>query len=139
MKSTHSGEPFTIDIKMIRKRLAVMGRNKSLGARWHSGKILKLGGEAMIPYLAWLLDITVNNATIPSDWKRATVVTIYKGRDQSVVTNYGPVSLTSLVCRQMENVIAGFLRQVWDTNKWLCEGQHGFRTGYSCESQIITV
>jgi len=22
---------------------------------------------------------------------------------------------------------------------WLCEGQHGFRPGYSCESQIVTV
>jgi len=44
-----------------------------------------------------------------------------------------------VVCRQMENVIAGYLRQVWDTNKWLYEGQHGFRSGYSCESQIVTV
>jgi len=39
----------------------------------------------------------------------------------------------------MENVIAGYLRQVWDTNKWLYEGQHGFRPEYSCESQIVTV
>jgi hypothetical protein len=35
------------------------------------GKILKLGREAMIPYFAWLLDITMNNATIPSDWKKS--------------------------------------------------------------------
>jgi hypothetical protein len=34
------------------------------------GKILKLGGEAMIPYLARLLDITMNNNSIPSDWKK---------------------------------------------------------------------
>jgi hypothetical protein len=39
----------------------------------------------------------------------------------------------------MENVIASYLRQVWDKNDWLYEGQHGFRTGYSCESQVITV
>jgi hypothetical protein len=31
------------------------------------GKILKLGREAMIPYFVWLLDITVNYATVPSD------------------------------------------------------------------------
>jgi hypothetical protein len=24
-------------------------------------------------------------------------------------------------------------------NDWLYEGQHGFRPGYSCESQVITV
>ena len=37
----------------------------------------------------------------------------------------------------MEHVIASYLRQVWDKNDWLYEGQHGFRPGYSCESQVI--
>ena len=39
----------------------------------------------------------------------------------------------------MEHVIASYLRQVWDKNDWLYKGQHGFRPGYSCESQIIAV
>jgi hypothetical protein len=39
----------------------------------------------------------------------------------------------------MEHVIAGYLRQIWDKNDWLYDGQHGFRPGYSCESQVITV
>jgi len=39
----------------------------------------------------------------------------------------------------MEHVITGYKRQVWDDRDWLYEGEHGFRTGYSCESQIITV
>ena len=92
MKPTRSGEPFTINIKMIRKQLAVIGRNKSMGPDGVPGKILKLGREAMIPYLARLLDITVNNATVPSDWKRATVVPIYKGDDRLSVAKYRPVS-----------------------------------------------
>jgi hypothetical protein len=39
----------------------------------------------------------------------------------------------------MEQVIASYLRQMWEENDWLYEGQHGFRPGYSCESQVITV
>jgi hypothetical protein len=39
----------------------------------------------------------------------------------------------------MEHVIASCLRQEWDRNDWLYKGQHGFRPGYSCESQVITV
>jgi hypothetical protein len=39
----------------------------------------------------------------------------------------------------MEHVIAGYIRQVWENSDRLYEGQHGFRPGYSCESQIITV
>jgi hypothetical protein len=29
------------------------------------------------------------------------------------------------------------LRQLWDKNDWLYEGQHGFRKGHSCEIQVI--
>ena len=58
---------------------------------------------------------------------------------RSLVTTYRPVSLTSVVCKQMEHVLASYLRQVWDKNDWLYEGQHGFRPGYSCESQVIAV
>jgi retron-type reverse transcriptase len=69
------------------------------------------------------------------------VVAIYKGGgvDLSVVKNYRPVSLTSVVRKQLEHVIAGYIRQVWENIAWLYEGQHGFRPGYSCKSQRITV
>jgi hypothetical protein len=80
----------------------------------------------MIPYLA-RLDITMNNGTLPADWKRAIVVPIYKGDDRSLITNYRPVGLTSVVCKQIEFVIASYLRQAWNKNKWLYEAQHGFR------------
>ena len=39
----------------------------------------------------------------------------------------------------MEHVITGYIRQVRENSAWLYEGQHGFRPGYSCESQTITV
>ena len=93
----------------------------------------------MIPYLARLLSITINNGNIPKDWKRAVVVPFHKGGDRSVVKNYRPVSLTSVVCKQMEHVIAGYIRQVWEDRNWLYEGQHGFRPGYTCESQLISL
>jgi hypothetical protein len=54
-------------------------KNKSIGPDGISVEILKLGGEAMIPYLTRLLDITMNNGTLPADWKRAIVFPIHKG------------------------------------------------------------
>ena len=35
--------------------------------------------------------------------------------------------------------MASYLRQAWDKNDGLYEGQHGFRLGYLCENQVITV
>jgi len=116
-----------------------MGRNKSIGPDGVPREILILGGEVLNPYLARLLDITIKNATIPSDWKTAMVVPIYKEGDRSVVTNYRPVSLISVVCKQIEHDIARYLRQVWNTNKWQYKDQHGFTPGYSCDRHIVIV
>jgi hypothetical protein len=85
----------------------------------------------MTPYLAKLLEISLNSATIPSDWKTSKVVPVYKGGDRLAATNYRPISLTS-VCKQLEHVMAGFLRQVCEKNDWLYKGQNGFRSGSQC-------
>jgi len=101
INSTHLDKPFTIKINIIRKRLAIIGRNKSVGPDGILGTILKMGGEAMIPYMERLLDITINNGTIPRDWKKSHCFPVYKGGDHSVVKNYRPVSLNSVVCKQL--------------------------------------
>ena len=85
-----------------------------------------------------MLDITISNGTIPRDWTKAIVVTIHKGGVRSVVKNYRPVSLTSLVSKQMEHVVAGYIGQTWEDRGWLYERQHDFIRGYSCENQTIT-
>ena len=94
--------------------------------------------SATIPYLAPLLDITINTATLQCDWKKDTMIPIHRG-DRPIVTNYGPASLNSIVCKQIEHVKTSYLRQVWDKNDWLYEGQHVFRPEYSCGREVITV
>ena len=79
VRCENTGDPFTTDIKTIRRRIKTIGKNKSVGPDRVSREILELGGEAMIPYLARLLDITMNNGTLPGDWKTATVIPIHKG------------------------------------------------------------
>jgi len=79
IQGENTGDPFTTDIKTIRRRIKAIGKNQSVGPDRVSGEILKLGGEAMIPYLARLLDVTMNNGTLSGDWKRATVIPIHKG------------------------------------------------------------
>jgi hypothetical protein len=68
LKTSHLYVPFTIK---MRKRLAMIGINKSVRPDDIPGDILKMGGEVMIPYLARLLDISINNGNIPGDWKKS--------------------------------------------------------------------
>ena len=60
IKLANPGETIIIDTKIIRKRLAKIGRNKSVGPDGFTGEILKFGGESMTPYLARLLEISLN-------------------------------------------------------------------------------
>ena len=122
IQSTQSGKPFTVSINIIRKRLSRIRRKKSVGPNRIPVEILKLGGEAIIPYLARLLDIMMNNNAIQSDWKKDRVVPTYEGGDRSVVGNYRPASLASVVCKQMEHVMARYLRQAWEMSGWLYDG-----------------
>ena len=71
-------KPLLLTLKIIRKILAKIRRKKSVGPDGVPGEILRLRGEALIPFLARLLEISLNNATVPSDWKKATVVSNYK-------------------------------------------------------------
>jgi hypothetical protein len=105
LECAYSGVPYTIDTKIIRRRVAAIGKT-SIRPNGISTEIPKLVGKAMIPYLARLLDITMSNGTLPADGKRAIVVPVHEGCDRSLVTNCRPVILTSVVCKQMEHVIA---------------------------------
>jgi hypothetical protein len=128
IQCANSGLLFTIDTKIVRKRAGAIGNNKPMGPDCISREILKLGWEAMIQCLTRLLDMTINNGTLPADWKRTIVVHIHKGIDRSLITNYRPVSLTSAACKQIEQVIA-YLRQVWDKNEWLYGGSTWSQAG----------
>ena len=93
----------------------------------------------MVKYLIRLFQVSLNNSKVPSDWKKATIVSIFKSGNRTNLHNYRPVSLTSVICKQMEKLIAEYMTRVWGESKWLYGGQHGFRSGYSCESQITTL
>jgi len=70
--------------------------------------------------------------------KKAIVVPIYKVGDRSVAGNYRPVSLTSVVLKQMDHFIVRHLRQDEEMSGWLYEGQNCFRARYSRDSQVVT-
>jgi hypothetical protein len=56
-----------------------------------------------------------------------------------MISKYRLISLTSVICKHMEHIIASYLGKIWDKKDLLFEGQHAYRLGYSCESQVIMV
>jgi hypothetical protein len=90
----------------------------------------------MTPYLVQLLDRTL--ITPLSKVAEKKMIPIYKWGDRSLVLNYKPISLITVVCKQMELIIALYPWKTWNKKDWLFKGQHGFSPGHSCESQVMT-
>ena len=58
--------------------------------------------------------------------------------DRHATGNYRPISLTSVSCKLLEHIICRHLLNRFEENSILTNLNHGFRSGYSCETQLLT-
>ena len=86
MSNTHSVPtgacPSPLILKSLGKCSRDLKKNKSIGTDGIYEQIIKLCVEAVIPYLARLLNMTINNCVPPADWKNVVVIPIHKGSDR---------------------------------------------------------
>ena len=62
---------------------------------------------------------------------------IFKKGDKADPSNYRPISLTCVLCKVLENIVASSLSKHFTELNILYELQHGFRERRSCETQLI--
>ena len=92
----------------------------------------------LVDSLTFLFQASLDQGTIPDDWKKAKIVPVYKKGDKGKAENYRPISLTSIICKMLEHIIDSNIRAHLDRHKILTDAQHGFRQKKSCETQLIT-
>ena len=66
--------------------------------------LLELSKEMSIPF-SILFNKSLETGKMPTDWKDADVVDIFKKGTKSIPGNYRPVSLTCVVCKSLESFI----------------------------------
>lgn len=84
-----------------------------------------------------LFSQSLQNASLPSDWKAGKVVPVPKPGDSSNPSNYRPITLTSIPCKLLEHIIYSNLIIFLEENNFFHNSQHGFRKHYSCETQLL--
>ena len=75
----------------------------------------------------------------PKAWKEANVSLIFKKGARNKVDNYRPVSLTSVCCKLLERLVRNALLKHMIENNYMSDKPHGFVTGRSCTTQMLTV
>ena len=62
---------------------------------------------------------------------------IYKKGEKELVTNYRPISLSSLVVKTMEKLVTNHILSYLEDHTLLSPHRYGFQAGLSCTSQLI--
>ena len=75
---------------------------------------------------------------LPKDWLSANISSAHKKGDRHLAENYRPLSLTSVSCKILEHIICQHLLNHLEKNNILTKLNHGFRSGFSCETQQLT-
>ena len=97
----------------------------------------ELAGEISEP-LAIIFEKSWRTGEVPMDWRRASVVPIFKKGGKEVPNNYHPVSLTSVPGKIMEQFIKQAVCKHLKDNAVLNKSQHGFHRNKSCQTNLIS-
>ena len=119
------------------KLLQGMNVNKAAGPDGIPNKILKSCAEEIAPVLTLIFKKSLETGNLPPDWKKANVTPLFKKGDKHTPQNYRPVSLTSICCKLLEHIVCRHVMNHLEKNNILSNLQHGFRSGHSCESQLV--
>ena len=93
----------------------------------------------LAPIIKVIFERSLETGTVPLIWNSPNVSPIFKKGDKSTAANYRPISLTCILCKVMEHIIASNLVRHIDSNGLMYDLQHGFRERRSCETQLVSL
>ena len=129
------------NIKFNRGELLLLIDNidisKSSGFQNISSKCLKDALSVLVSQLLYIFEQSYKLGIFPDDWKKATIVPLYKGGLKENVSNYRPVSLLPIPGKLLEKIIHDNIMIFFEKNKLISDMQNGFRKNHSTLSSIV--
>ncbi|MES9905174.1 MAG: reverse transcriptase family protein [Sedimenticola sp.] len=125
--------------ELVKKQLLKLNSSKSPGDDQMHPRILKELNNEICESLAVLFNKTISEGRLPSQWKFAVVVPLFKKGNKKKAENYRPVSLTSVVCKVLESIIRNVMMEHMESSELFVKHQHGFRPQHSCVTQLLEV
>jgi len=89
--------------------------------------------------LKLMYETSLRTKELPQDWVSANITAIFKKGQKSEVSNYRPVSLTSIVCKIMESIVRDYIMEHFIQNDLFSNKQFGFLPGRSTVLQLLNM
>ena len=81
---------------------------------------------------------SLKTGKVPFKWKNAFVIPVHKSGSKAVISNYRPISLTSILCRLLEKLVRKEIHDYCDKNSFINKCQFGFVKHRSVLTQLLT-
>ena len=100
--------------------------SKACGPDILSPHRLKEAASVISPSLAGLFNKTIQDGSLPEDWVSANIAPVFKRGDKHLISNYRPISLTSIVSKVLERLIHHKLYSFLEQQEVISHTQFGF-------------
>ena len=112
--------------------------SKAAGPDLIPGRIPNMLAPELAPIVHAIFTQSLETGKLPRDWSLANVAPMFKKGNRVLAENYRPVSLTCINCKLFEHIVCRHILDHVENQQILTNLQHGFRSGKSCETQLIT-
>lgn len=118
--------PFNMGFKGI---LSITEKMKLIFGRypWNYIQDVKNTKHISAEFLLLLFSQSLSSSILPFDWKLGRVIAVHKTGKRDCPFYYRPISLTSVCCKLMEQVIYTHSMHFLDCNNFFHSSQHGSR------------
>ena len=101
--------------------------------------ILKLLKSVISKSLEILFNTSFSTGTVPTDFKLANIIPVYKKGSRTCLSNYRPISLLSVFNKLLERLMYNRLIKYLDNSNIFYNKQFGFRTRHSTDHAILCI
>ena len=126
------------NISDIIEAIDEISSNSAPGPDCFPAILLKQCKEVLATPLVTIWRECLDKGLTPTLLKLSLIVPIHKGDSTAMAKNYRPVALTSHLVKIFEKVIRKHIVKHLEANSSFNPSQHGFRSGRSCLSQLLT-
>ena len=137
----HRGEVLTevkVTVKKVKEKINRLRKGAAAGPDKIGSQLLQELQDVISSPLATIMRKTLEDRSVPEDWKTANVTPIFKKGARHSPANYRPVSLTSVCCKMLEAIIKDEIVGHLEKHKLIRPSQHGFMRGRSCASNLLS-
>ena len=122
---------------LVLKLLGKLSPNKATGLGNISCRLLKEASPLIGPFLACIINKTIDTGLFASQWKMAKVLPLYKTNDRTEAQNYRPISVLPAISKICKKVVYDQLYHCLNSNSLLSKNQSGFPSLHSTVTVLL--